>query len=165
VAIDEEGFRATGVETDATDLPEFSKWGARYDLPNGPRNFYVALQERVASAELEGRVGERLVQYRLTRVRIQAQVLDAYSPEGLLGLGLRRDDLVARDNAVCLELAELARSLPACQGLLVPSAAVAGSANVVIWREAVPETVRVISWMIVTMGYPPPEEATGTAKP
>jgi RES domain-containing protein len=64
-------------------------------------------------------------------------------------LGLHRDDLIRDDNADCLELADLAHRLE-CDGLLVPSAAVVGETNVVIWRHAVPRVVRVMGWKIVT---------------
>jgi RES domain-containing protein len=149
VSADERCFRATGTDTDATDLAPLSRSGARYDHPGGPQSLYASRRQHVAHAELERRAGVGVARFRITTIQVKALLLDAYTREGLLRLGLRRGDLVQADKIVCRELAEMARASSA-SGLLVPSAAVDDELNVVIWREAVPEVVRVLNWRIAS---------------
>lgn len=158
LAVDQHAFRATGTDIDATELAAKGR-GTRYDRPGEPQSFYAALHRHVAVIEIERRAHVPLARFRLTTVRIKGSLLDAFAPEGLAVLGLRRGDLVKRDNATCLELVDLARRA-GCSGLLVPSAVLEEHANVVIWHDAVQEVVRVLNTRILAMRYPPPEEST-----
>jgi RES domain-containing protein len=158
VATDEHCFRATGIATAATSLAPVSKRGARYDRRNSSESFCATRAQETLRDELErGTDGIRVAHFRVSLVRVKAALLDAYTREGLLRLGLRHDDLTAPDNTKCLELADVAREI-GCAGLIVPSAAVPAATNIVIWREAVPDAVDVISWTIVEMPY----RSTGT---
>jgi RES domain-containing protein len=142
-------FRATGTDVGATDLESSSRRGARYDRPGDPQSFYASRKRHVALAELERRGGIQIAHFRITAVQAIGLLLDAYTRQGLLRLGLRRVDLVQTDNAVCLEVAELARANHA-SGLLVPSAAVEDESNVVFWQEVVPSAIQVLNWRIAT---------------
>jgi RES domain-containing protein len=157
-ATDEHCFRATGTGTDALTLSESNMAGSRYDRPGASQSFYACRGRHVVPIELERRAGVPVAHFRLTLARVKATLLDAHSREALMRLGLRRDDLVQPDNSICLELADVGRAA-GCDGLLVPSVAVDGEVVVVIWREAVPDAVSIVSWTIVSAHCP---ESTGT---
>ncbi len=159
LAVDQHAFRATGTDIDATELAARGR-GTRYDRPGEPQSFYATLHRHVAAIEIERRAHVPLSRFRLTTVRIRGSLLDAFGPEGLALLGLRRVDLVQRENSVCLELADFARAA-GCSGLLVPSAMLEAHANVVIWHEAVPEVVRVLNSRVLEIRHPP-EESQGS---
>jgi RES domain-containing protein len=152
LATNQRAFRITGTETDGLELGSPTKHGARYDRPGRPKSFYAAFAHHVMLVELEQRHG-RLDHFRLTTLQIKGRLLDAFAAEGLRRLGLERTDLVQRDNAACLALADYGRDL-GCSGLIVPSSKIPGEANVVIWREAVGDVVRVINSRILTIRYP-----------
>ena len=154
LATDRRAFRVTGTETDAMELGPPTKRGARYDRPGKPKSFYATFESDSMQIELERRGAGPLSHFRLTTVQIKGLLLDAFAAEGLLRLGLQRADLVERDNSACLALADYGRRV-GCNGLIVPSAKIPGEANVVIWREAATEVVRIINWRIVTVRYPP----------
>jgi RES domain-containing protein len=152
LAVDQHAFRATGTDVEATELAAGGR-GSRYDRVGEPQSFYATLHRHVAVIEIERRTGVPLARIRLTAVRIKGSLLDAFGPEGLAALGLRRIDLIRRDNSTCLKVADLARSA-GCSGLLVPSAVLEEHANVVIWHEAVPKVVRVLNERILALRYP-----------
>jgi RES domain-containing protein len=156
--VDQYAFRTTGLDQEATALRTVGR-GTRYDRLGAPQSFYATLHPHVAVIELERR-HVPVARFRLTTVRIKGVLLDAFAPEGLSALGLRRGDLTKRDNSICLAVADIARGA-GCSGLLVPSAQVTDQANVVIWREAVAQVVRVLNVRIMTSRHPPGEESMG----
>jgi RES domain-containing protein len=158
--VDMECHRVTGPSIVATDLAAVSARSGRYHLAGWPQPLYASALRETALAEIERHASSPISGARVTIMAIEARLLDAYTPKGLTALGLRRRELVRRDHRRCIELSELARAVGS-QGLLVPSAAAAGEANVVIWREDVASATRILRWEITT--YPPPEEPTGTS--
>jgi RES domain-containing protein len=155
LAVDQHAFRATGTDIDATELASRGR-GTRYDRPGEPQSFYATLHRHVAAIEIERRARVPLSRFRLTTVRINGSLLDAFGPEGLALLGLRRADLVRRDNDTCLELADFARAA-GCSGLVVPSAMLEAHANIVIWHGAVRKVVRVLNVRILEIRHLPEE--------
>jgi hypothetical protein len=154
-SVDQHAFRATGTNVDAIELAVRGR-GTRYDRPHEPQSFYATLHRHVAAIEIERRARVPLSRFRLTTVRIKGSLLDAFGPEGLAVLGLRRSDLVQRDNSLCLELADFARGA-GCSGLLVPSAMLEAHANIVVWHAAVREVVRVLNVRILEIRNRPEE--------
>lgn len=157
--VDRRAFRATGTDTDAIELAVRGR-GTRYDHPGDPQSFYATLQRHVAATEIEQRAGVPLSRFRLTTVRVKGPLLDAFGPEGLAVLGLRRSDLVQRDHSLCLQLADFARGA-GCSGMLVPSAMLEAHANIVLWHRAVPSAVRVLNVRVLEI-RDPYEESAGT---
>jgi RES domain-containing protein len=155
--VDRRAFRATGTDTDAIELAVRGR-GTRYDRPGEPQSFYATLQRHVAATEIEQRAGVPLSRFRLTTVRIKGPLLDAFGPEGLAALGLRRSELVRRDNSLCLELADFARGV-GCSGMIVPSAMLEAHANVVVWHQAVRSAVRVLNVRVLEIRDPYQESA------
>jgi RES domain-containing protein len=155
-----ECHRVTGAGIGATDLAAVSVRGGRYHLAGWPHPLYASLLPETALAETERHATTPIARARITLIRATATLLDAYTPEGLIALGLRSGELVRRDTRLCIELSRFAHAAGS-QGLLVPSAAATGEANLVIWREEVPSTIHIIGWEVAS--YPPPEEPTGTS--
>lgn len=154
-------YRVTGVGVAADALPASSPRGGRYHRIGEPQPFYGSLERPVAFAEVERHSPSPISHARLTQARVRAHVLDAFTPAGLVALGLHRRHLVRPANIRdCLIVAALAHEL-GTQGLLVPSAIDSSVANVVIWREAVNSRVEIDNWRIVTRTSRQ-EESTGT---
>ncbi len=148
-AVELGGYRATSPRVHPThDLVEQAYRAGRYHEARSPQPFYAAATEEGVWAEVEKHATAPVASVRMTHVRVSANLLDALSRDGLAALAITRRDLTRKGTRRCIELAQLAREVGS-QGLLVPSAALSGGTNVVIWRGEVPHTVEIISSEIV----------------
>jgi RES domain-containing protein len=155
-AIELVAYRATFPSRDALDLPPSARSAMRYHRRGEPVPLYAALDpdtplrefERHANVPLDGG------NLRRTWLRFAGTLLDVGDPAVRLAAGVSTEALVLDDDyRACYRLMDYARAR--ADALLVPSVAVAGARCLVVWRHAVPHTVTVLGWEIVTLGSAP----------
>ena len=132
-------MRQTGVDTPALPPDQPAPTEARYHRAGDPWPLYASLEAETVwaewSAATRGAVDPSTERRRLWRIDVNGlRVLDLRRPEVLSGLGVELADLVGA-RAGAQALAERARRLGA-EGMLVPSAARAGSWNLVVFPSA-----------------------------
>ena len=143
-------YRATFPDRDALDLPASAKSAGRYHEESTPVPAYASLDEDTPLAELQKQAGASLAgaKVRLTQMTFDSLACEVVTPGGQLAAGTTEADLVSDDYAACHALAARVRKIAA--GLIAPSAAVSGSASLIVWHESVASTLTVVEWRIVT---------------
>jgi RES domain-containing protein len=142
-------FRVTGPQQDALLLRHICPWGGRYHALGEAQCLYCSLDEQTAKREWErrARVPSLGAEVRVTSLMALGRILNLFDADGQRALRVSEEDLVGEDVSLCREVAGLAVALGA-DGMLVPSAAQRGSANLVICQAAVKRVVKQIKWSL-----------------
>jgi len=129
------------VRRDVVYVPASPNYGARFHVAGGPGAWYASSTEQGAWAELfrhflDDGVDPFEVRRRMGRVRVDGlRVLDLADGANCMALGITWDDLTSDDYAQCQRVAHLARER-GLDGILSPSAALAGAATLVVFEGA-----------------------------
>jgi hypothetical protein len=142
-------FRACAPNRPALDLRQCMP-GARYTEAEAAQDLYGTLDKTILLHEIARMVGrfptgDRL---RISDLTFSGKALSVSTQDDCQRLHIVKDDLVSDDYSLCHALSQYARTL-AVDALLVPSAAVADGVNIVVFREAVSNTVTEHKWEII----------------
>ena len=146
---DQPCVRVTGPQLDALSLRQVCAWGGRFHALGEAQCLYCSLEEQTAKREWErhARVPCMGAEVRVTCLMFLGRVLNLFDAGGLRALRISEKDLTSDDVTLCREVARLAVAL-GVDGMLVPSAARRGSANLVIPYGAVRRAVKEIKWSL-----------------
>jgi RES domain-containing protein len=133
-------WRQTAPRYPLSSLPPAGT-GGRYDREGGPPVLYASQTRRGAWAELYRHhagsdVDVSLIRRRFGAVHIAGlRVLDLADPDVRAAVGVCDDDLLTDDYTLCHDLADAARAA-GLDGLRVPSGALPGTSNIVVFDHA-----------------------------
>jgi RES domain len=147
-------FAVNGSSGDVFALKPAATMASRYGEAGAPEPLYSSLDPQTPIDELQRRTNLDLedASLRETILRFQGDLLRACDRESLRALAISKKGLAGHGNRDArLALVDYARSLEA-HALLVPSPARPGGLNLIVFHEAVQETITCLRQKIIRVG-------------